>query len=258
MLNCARIQNNFICNCAAFVLTVSAMYHISEEYRISNRRARYHYNRARLLGLIPVGVAFVFLFYAGDYYTPLLYCALGTSLAFQLMLWAAYEAHFGGRHSAWTRRRLQNSDNWFPSFVIVCQNAFFAITLAVFWFIICRLGFPANILDHGLLAAWVFVWPILRVLRARLYLDSHNSNLETSYEFFRYTNVALIAFLIASLITDFATQEAGPAPSHDYTMLGMFVWLPAALVAVGCVVLFLDHLVRKRPRRPRKDEFDVL
>ena len=234
------------------------MYQISEEYRISSRRARYHYNRARLLGLIPVGVSLFFLRYAGDFYAPLLYCSLGTSLAMQLMLWAAYEAHFGGNHTSWTRHRLENTDNWYPSFLIICQNGFFAITLIVFWFIICQIGFPASMLDHALLVSWVFVWPILRVLRARSYFDSHNANLETSYEFFRYTNVCIVTFLVASFITDFASSEASPGPNHDFSLIGMFVWLPAALIAVGSVILFLDHLVRKRPRRPRRDEFDVL
>lgn len=234
------------------------MYHISEEYRIAHRRARYHYNRARLLGLIPVGVALAFLYYVGDYYLPLLYGALGTSLALHAMLWSAYEAHFGGRHSAWTRQRLENSDRWFPSFLIVCQNGFFAITLAVFWFIMCRVGFPASLLDHVLLAGWVFVWPVLRVLRARLYVDPYNSNLESAFEFFRGVNICLITFLVASLITDFSLNSADGQPNRDFMMLGMFVWLPAALIAVGCVVMFLDHLIRKRPRRPRRDEPDVL
>ena len=234
------------------------MFHISEEFRIGHRRARYHYNRARLFGLIPVGVSFAFLFYAGDYYAPLLYGALGASMALHLMLWAAYEAHFGGNHGGWTRRKLENSDLWFPGFLIVCQNGFFSITLAVFWCILCRLGFPASMLDHGLLVSWVFVWPVLRVVAARLSADSDNGNLETAYEFFRLVNVCLITFLIASLLTDFSVQDDTAQPGHDFTMVGMLVWLPAVLVTAGCVVMFVDHLVRKRPARARKNEFDVL
>jgi hypothetical protein len=41
-------------------------------------------------------------------------------------------------------------------------------------------------------------------------------------------------------------------------LVGMAVWLPAILIAVGCVVMFIDHMVRKRPRQARKNEFDVL
>lgn len=234
------------------------MYHISEEYRVAHRRARYHYNRARVIGLIPVGVSLAFLYYAGDFYRPLLFGGLGTACGLHLMLWSAYEAHFAGRHTGWTHRRLEDSDAWFPSFLIICQNGFFAITLAVFWFILCRLGFPASLLDQALLAAWVCVWPVLRVLRARLYVDAHNANLETSYEFFRAASVSLVAFLVASLVTDFALSNAAETPNYDLTWIGMFVWLPATLVAVGCVVMFLDHLIRKRPRRPGKDHPDVL
>jgi hypothetical protein len=234
------------------------MYHISEEYRVGHRRARYHYNRARLIGLIPAGVSLAFLYFAGDFYLPLLYAGLGTSIALHIMLWTAYEAHFAGHHTRWTHRRLENSDNWFPSFLIICQNGFFVVTLAIFWFIVCQLGFPASLLDQFLLGSWVFLWPVLRVLRARLYVDASNSTLETSYEFFRFTNICIVAFLIASLITDFSIHEGSGDPNPDLTMIGIFVWLPAVLVAVGCVVMFLDYLLRKRPRQPRKDEFDVL
>ena len=234
------------------------MYHISEEYRIGHRRARYHYNRARLSGLMPVGVALAFLYYAGDYYSPLLYGALGGVLALHMVLWAAYEAHFGGRHSGWVRHKLEKSDDWFPSLVILCQNGFFVITLAVFWFIVCRLGFPAGILDQGLLAVWVLAWPLLRVTRARLYFEADNTNLDTTHEFLRLLCTSIIALLFADLITDFSVQENVRDPNQDQSLLGIFVWLPAALVIVACIVLFADHVLRKRPRRGNQDEFDVL
>lgn len=234
------------------------MYHISEEYRISNRRARYHYNRVRLLGLIPLGVALAFLWYAPEFYTPLLYGAIGAAAALHLMLWSSYEAHFGGKHTGWTKRKLEASDTWFPGHMILCQSGFFAVTLGVFWFFVCSLGFPASILDHLLLAAWLLGWSLQRVLRARLYVDPDNGTLETAHEFFRFSNIATMGFLIASLVTDFAGTGGDGNPNQDFLLVGMAVWLPAVLVAVGCVVMFLDHMIRKRPRRPRKDEFDVL
>lgn len=236
------------------------MYHISDEYRIGNRRARYHYNRARLLGLIPVGVALAFLYFVGGYYAPLLYGALGCAAALHLMLWSVYEAHFNGRHSAWTLRQLQRSDEWYPGFLIICQNGFFSITLMVFWFIVCRLGFPAKLMDHVLLAAWVLVWPILRVLRVRHHQIPDDSNLETIFEFFRLLHVCLVSFLAAGLFTHMLapevtyTSDAGAGSS----MLGIAIWMPAVLVTVGCIVLFADHLVRKRPQRNKDSGFDVL
>lgn len=236
------------------------MYHISDEYRVSNRRARYHYNRTRLLGLIPVGVSAAFLYFAGDYYGPLLYGSLGCAIAMHLMLWAAYEAHFGGRHTGWTLRKLERSDDWFPGFMIICQNGFFSITLLIFWFIICRLGFSASMLDHALLGLWVLVWPLLRVLRTRHSANPNNDSLETTYEFFRLLNIIIVAFLIASILTDMLTpgESYSRDANTDITVVGIALWMPATLIAVGCVVTFLDYLVRKRPNRRRDSGFDVL
>ena len=235
------------------------MYHISDEYRIANRRARYHYNRARLLGLIPVCLPVAFLFFVGDYFTPLLYGALGSAVALQLMLWCAYEAHFGGKHTARTRNLLARSDLWYPGFLIVCQNGFFSITLTVFWFLVCHLGFTASMLDHALLAAWVLVWPILRVLRMRHHQLPEDGNLETAYEFFRYLNICLLSFLVAGLFTHMlSADDTYSSDANSGSLIGIAIWMPAALIAVGCIVLFADHLVRKRPERNRKSEFDVL
>lgn len=236
------------------------MYHISDEYRIANRRARYHYNRARLLGLIPVGVAVAFLYFVGGYYAPLLYGALGCAVALHIMLWCAYEAHFGGNHTARTRRWLERSDFWYPGFLIVCQNGFFSVTLLVFWFIVCRLGFQAGLLDHALLAAWVLVWPILRVLRMRHHQTPEDGHLETAYEFFRYLHLCLISFLAAGLFTHMLAPDEVYSSDQNSgaSLLGIAIWMPAALITVGCIVLFADHLVRKRPDRAKKSEADVL
>lgn len=234
------------------------MYHISEEYRISNRRARYHYNRVRLLGLIPLGVALAFLYFADEFYTPLLYGAVGVTVALHVMLHASYEAHFGGKHTERTRKLLENSDAWYPGHLVLMQSGFFAVTLGVFWFIVCKLGFPAGILDHLLLIVWLFGWVVQRVLRARLYLLPDNSALDTSFEFFRFLNISSMSFLIASLVTTSVFSDDTGDPNRDYLLVGMVFWLPAVLVTVGCIVMFIDHLIRKRPRRARKDEFDVL
>ena len=236
------------------------MYHVSEEYRITHRKARYHYNRTRLMGLVPLAVAAALHLFAPPHHAPLLIGAIGCTLGIHLIVWAAYEAHFGGRHLRPTLRLLQNTDRWYPSLLIVCQNGFIAITLVIFWFILCTLGFPAGLFDHVLLGLWMCTWPVLRVLRARQHADPDARSVENAHAFFRLLNIALIAFLIASLVHAMFAQPTTYSNSTDQqdTVLDLFIWLPAILVGVGCIVMFVDHLLRQRPRRARQAKQDAL
>lgn len=236
------------------------MYHVSEEYRVTHRKARYHYNRARLMGLVPVAVTGALYFLAGGHLDPLFVGGLGCALGFHLMLWSAYEAHFGGRHTRLTRHLLSGTDVWYPGVLILCQNGFIAVTVIVFWFILCTLGFPAGSPDHLLLGAWLITWPVLRVLRARHHAVPDRRGLENAFVFFRLFHFTLLSFLVASLVHSLFAPPAvySNSPDQQAAVLDLFIWLPAVLIAVGCLVMFVDHLLRQRPRRIRPTGQDAL
>ena len=73
-------------------------------------------------------------------------------------------------------------------------------------------------------------------------------------------NIALIAFLIASLVHAMFAPQTTYSNSTDQqdTVLDLFIWLPAILVGVGCIVMFVDHLLRQRPRKVRAERQDAL
>lgn len=199
------------------------------------------------MAFLPMAVAVTLIAAHGIRTGPGLWMALGASAALALMLWSAYAIHrpWPGR-TRLACRMAAASDSWFPTFVIFVQGGIAAVTLLMFCFTLVELGYRSAPMQFPLLAALLILLPFRRLSRLRN-AEQSTAGRELTALFAQYLHWILLTLFLATTIGNLG--PSGPAASTDESVGGLLIWIPAILVIVSCVVLFIDHVIRKMPRR---------
>lgn len=230
--------------------------YVFEEYKLSSRHAREHFRRSLATGVVPAALSLWIGLSRLPHVGPGLCAALGLSVAGLLMLWAARELHRERQVSQLSGWLVYWSDRWFPAFVLLCQNFFVSITVMLLWFTICDLGLNASWLQHVLLLTLLALSPLRRILDGTE--PTHPSPLRELFtESLGYLNTMVLVVFVADTISrallppDKPLTEAPPLGA-------VMVWVPAVLIIIGCVILFIDHILRKMPQPAPTEEKDRL
>ncbi len=219
---------------------------LADEYKLSNRRSKEHYMRTFLLGFIPTGVALMMMYAQPEDHSPFVVSILGLSIAFQMILWSGREIHRtrdpltpAGQHL------VSISDAWFPHFLMFMQGLNICITVLLLWFSICALGFKSVAIQHVILFFALILHPLRRMLTYAVITETTRRK-EIARELVHYLQ---IIFLTLFLAMTFHLVMLPPEQLQSDTLpLGaIMLWVPAILVIISCVVLFIDHIVRKQP-----------
>lgn len=228
---------------------------IYEELRPGHRRFRSHLLRLTVHAWIPIVTAVV-LAVSVPPPRPVHYAVTGLGLAGLLILAALRRMETERNPGPLARSLNRNRDAWFPAIMVLGQNYFVSLTIALLWTTMVGLGFSAGPLQHALLAAVLVVSPFRRLLFGT-YPPHPGPLREISVEFVRYTFVCLLTLFIASLG---ARMALPPDARLTQTLPAPFIilWIAASLVCITCAVLFIDHLLRKMPSPTAGQPKDVL
>ena len=214
-----------------------------------------HFRRTLLAGVVPVGIALL-LAYSRPAPGPGLVASAGVAAAGLLMLFGFHGLHREPHLTRLSRWLVNNTDRWFPALLIILQNLFIALTVLLLWFATTELGFPATPLLHAQLVVLLALSPLRRVLHGTYPADPPPWR-ELLVELLRYLHASLVASFVASLLTRLMIPpgerlEQGLPPGL------IFIWVPAVLVVITSVILFIDHVLRKMPAPIHTGEKDAL
>jgi hypothetical protein len=228
-----------------------------EELKLGHRHAPEHFRRTFAAGLVPVGLALLTWWSHFPRGGPGIYATAGLAISGLLMLWSLRAVHSDAGISGLSRRLIARSDRWYPAALILAQSFFIALTVLLLWFTICELGFAASWLQHSLLIAYLLLLPIRRILQGTE--PMHPSPLhELVMEFLGYLNTCIVTLFIAGCATLALLPPDKPLTGELPPSI-VLVWLPAILVIITCVILLIDHVLRKMPQpaaTEAKDELD--
>ncbi len=214
-----------------------------------------HYRRTWIAGLLPLGIALLMAL-GQPAPGPGWYAVNGLALAGLLLLSGMHglpsEPH-PSRLSRWLGHRV---DQWFPATLIILQSYFIALTVLLLWFATTDLGFPAAPLHHALLIFLLALSPLRRVLDGTQRSDSSPFR-ELVVEFLRFLNAAVVAIFFAALFTRLMIPPSAQLTEGLPAGL-VLVWVPAVLVVITCVILMIDHVLRKMPAPPAASVKDTL
>jgi hypothetical protein len=221
------------------------------EYRPSHRRFGRHDIKTGLLGAVPAATAALLIASKGSAAGPGLWSALGVSLATQLVLWSARELlRTHEPKTAAGDRLVRRADEWYPSFLIAIQGIFVAVTVMLLWLTICDLGFRASAIQHIAIAALLAVVPAGRMLKATRPEEPSPAR-QNVEEFLRLALIWIVCILAASGVT--LAQGPTRTDASPYVPVAIIAaWLPAALIMLTSLVLFLEHASARRPARPEE------
>jgi hypothetical protein len=214
------------------------------ELRITHRRCGHHVKLALNLGLLPLFLCGMLIYARGGQAAPQLWLVAGISLGHWMILWSAYRMHSVTlRRSRLGTRLVENSNAWFPYLQIGIHGGVAAALIFLFWFTLCDLGMPSTLTQHLLLLALLIMWPIRRSLRFTLH-GKISPSWETGYVFLSYFHW-IVFTLFASLTLTGSLVPEDQNRSASFPMMAMLIWVPAVLIILILIVLFLDHVFRK-------------
>lgn len=214
-----------------------------------------HFRRTLLTGVVPIGIALL-LGSSRPAPGPGLFASAGIAAAGLLMVLGLHGLHREESLARPSRWLVKNSDRWYPALLIILQNLFISLTVLLLWFATADLGFPATPLLHAQLMVLLGLSPVRRVLHGT-YPPDPSAWRELLVEFLRYVHASLVASFLASLLTRLMIPpgerlEQGLPPGL------IFIWVPAVLVIITSIILFIDHVLRKMPAPINPGERDVL
>lgn len=230
--------------------------YLYEEHRPQHRRSGEHYRRTLIIGLVPFLLS---LWLAKSHFPqigPGLWATAGFSLSGLLALWSLkgmidYPPH--SRVAIWYAK---NAQDLFPATLIVMQGWFVLITACLIWFSFAELGYGATVFHHILLLGILLLAPIRRILRGTE--PQHPSpRRELLTEGIDYLNVCMFTLFIAACMSLFILPP-GTLITHEVPLGLILVWFIATMVVLTCVVLFVDHIVRKMPPPPEAERPDSI
>jgi hypothetical protein len=216
------------------------------QYRISDRQALARFRLTQKIGLFPLFVAIVMMYARPTGPGPGLWCVLGLSLGFELLLWGAYALHVDTKSTSQLCNRLRaTSDRWYPLLLFVTQNVFVLLTILVFWLTLQELGgilsslwVNVNIL---LLASLI---PVYRLAKEMM-LQSDDVKHVLYEKASRYMIVILGTTMAMACWLEVSLPETGPIPP-DLMIRILLLGVAASLVILTCIALLLDFWVRRK------------
>lgn len=230
--------------------------YVYSEYRRSSRYAEGHYRRTLATGVVPVVLAMILWYSRFPQGGPGLYSAAGLGLGGLLMLMGVRRAHEEPAAGAFARALVRHSDVWYPAYLLASQNFFIALTALLLWFTICDLGFAASWVQHALLVLLLALSPIRRILDGTE--PTHPGPWrELLSEGLRHLNACTVAIFAAGCVSIVILPPDQPL-TRSLPAGVVLAWMPAALVVIGSVILFIDHLLRKMPAPPPAEAKDEL
>lgn len=214
------------------------------EMVIGHRRCVHHVKVALNLALLPLILCGMLLYAQGGRVGPQLWLVAGISLGHWMMLWGAFRMHHVTlRRSAFATRLVEQSNAWFPYFQIGIHGGVAAAFVLLFWFTLSDLGLSFTWIQHVLLLALLVQWPVRRGLR--FWLQGRESPSGTlAYVFLSYAHWIQFTVFLAVTLTGIMVPPEQYRTSN-FPMIGLVIWLPAVLVILVMIVLFLDHIFRK-------------
>ena len=224
-----------------------------EEYKLSHRRSAEHYNKTFWLAWMPAGVAALMIYAKGSSAGAGLWGGLGFAMAVQMILWSGRAIHRPRqRLSPFSRKLVETSDTWFPQFLITIQGAVTGITILLLWFTLCELGVRSMFVQHLALVLAVILIPLRRIASIRIKQAPGPKN-EIRYEIIHYSQIIFVTLFIAFCFHLIIMPE-GENLTSDVPLGAILLWIPACLIIVSCIVLFVDHLIRKQAGLTRQPQ----
>jgi hypothetical protein len=220
--------------------------YVYDEYKVGSRHAPEHFRKSLGTGAVPALLALWIGVSRFPHGGPGLYAACGLALAGLLMLWSARQVHRERDVSRFTRWLVRYSDAWYPSFVLVCQNFFVGLTVMLLWLTVCELGYAASWLQHTLLLLLLALSPLRRILHGTEPMNPSPLR-ELFTEALGYLHATLLAVFLASSISIALLPPDKPL-TGALPLSVVMVWVPAVLVIITCVILLIDHILRKMPQ----------
>lgn len=225
-------------------------------YRISEKGSKALYHRAQLVGLVPTGLGLLLIVSAPGAAGPGLWAALGVAAGLELVLWGCHALHAASEEaSALGQRLIRSSDRWYPATLFILHHLFLILLLVMLWTALTGLGLPTSPLLHGVFAALVLLLP-LRGLLHEPAVSATPRGRELACNFTHYLLIALSTLFVALILTGFMLPPGEPL-LREVPPPVIVVWVPAILVMLLCLLLFLQEIVRPRstvkpPRRPEE------
>lgn len=219
------------------------------DYRPSERDAARHVRATLAFGLLPTltALALMTAWHTGP--GPGLWAALGLGLGLLLFLkgLAGIVRPPCDARSALGRSLAASADRWFPIVLFGCQTAFICIAVALIWFTLKDLGFPASAWRDAMVLGIVVLTPA-----ARIALDAGRRS--TAYGVFLAGRISLYSItvlgtcLFVSSVLAFMITPGRPAP-REMLWIILLLRVFELLAVLFFVILLLDKLLR----RPRAD-----
>jgi hypothetical protein len=219
---------------------------IFPQYRISDRQALDRFRLTQRIGLFPLFVAMVMMYARPTGPGPGLWCVLGLSVGFELLLWGAYSLHLDLNSTSRLCSRLKaTSDSWYPPLLFVTQNIFILLTIVVFWLTLRELGgIPSSLWINLNILLLALLIPVYRLAKEMM-LRSDDVKHVLWEKASRYLMVILGTTLAMAVWLDFSLPETGPVPP-DLMLRILFLGVAASLVILTCIALLLDFWVRRK------------
>ncbi|HMP75667.1 MAG TPA: hypothetical protein PKE12_05150 [Kiritimatiellia bacterium] len=227
-----------------------------DEHRPRHRRSLEYYRRTLAIGAVPLALSIWLAVTQFPLIGPGLYANAGLSLAGLLLLWSVRAMQREPPRSVWGRGIMNHIDALYPALLVSLQGWFVMLSALLIWFTVTELGFPANAFHHGLLVGILLLSPVRRVLRGTE--PPHPSpRRELLMEGLGNLNAILITLFVTAIMTT-SNLPPGVPLTGEIPPLLLFTWMGAVLVVLTCVILFLDHIVRKMPPTIREEQKDTL
>jgi len=212
------------------------------EYQLSQRAARGHFQLTQRLGMAPLAISLIMMFAHRGFPAPGLWAALGLSVGLQLLLTGCHGICFARDIQTRAATYLAlTSDGWFPLFLFSIQTGFMFVSMGLIWFTLLELGFPTTTWLQLNLATFLLTIPACRIL-ADIARSTASIRWTAAAEACRYLSLVLAAIWIAGTLMLFMAPPDKPIPPDKY-IFAIILWLLVALLALTCVMLFVDHLL---------------
>ncbi len=214
------------------------------EYQPSDRHARGHVMKARLFGWVVV-VTTIALMHVQQRAGPGLWAALGMGGGSLLILRGAILLRREQVHKTPLGRHLLNTmDTWFPWLLFGFQSVILLLAATILWLSAVELGVKVYTLTHINFFCLMALIPIRRVVNehARMKGIEHRQGLIEGVQ-------CLIVIFTTTMVAFGVTQifiPLGHPITGDNTPPLIVIWVIATLVVLGRLLLYLDHMIRKR------------
>jgi hypothetical protein len=227
-----------------------------DEHRPRHRRFADYYRRTLVIGLVPLGLSI----WLGTTHYPLvgpgIFANAGFSFAGLLLLCSVRAMLRVPPRSRWAQRLMARIDTVFPALLVSLQGWFVMLSALLLWFTVRELGYPANLFHDAVLISILLLAPVRRILRGT---EPQNPppRRELLSEGLGNLNVILITLFAAAIMTTSSLPPGQPL-TGEIPSIVLFTWMASVLVVLTCVILFLDHIVRKMPPTVHVEEKDSL